>query len=693
MSGRPDPHRDLRKGWCPGALRPMAARDGLLVRLRITGGLVSVPLARAIADLAQHHGNGLLDLSARANLQLRGVRESSLPALWSGLASLGLLDADAEAEAVRNVLASPLAGVGDHVDIRPLVTALEVALVSEPALRRLPSKFGVLIDDDGGPSLAGIAADLRFDWLAAERAFGIGLGGTAADAMSLGLVSPTELVERAMSIALRVVSVPGEPRRPRTLMRERGRDWVAAWFGAAEPPPAPVPPTPLTVGQQSVRGIPVFGLAVPFGRLDATMLRDVARLVEAGWGELRLTPWRTILVPHVVPAHSDLARMAEAGLIVDAADPRLRVAACTGRHGCERGTTDTHADAARLASFAATLQGDRVALHVSGCTKGCARPEASAVTLVGRDGRYDLVRDGRPGDEPLLTGLDAKAVDAALRPTGRLSVVGLGPGHSGWVTPEAAALVAEATDLVGYAPYLARLAVLPHQTIHASDNRVEVARARDALALAAAGRRVAVVSGGDPGIFAMAAAVFEAIEAGEPTWRGVEVMVSPGVSAMQAAAARLGAPLGHDFCAISLSDNLKPWPLVARRLRAAADGDFVIALYNPASRARPRQIFDAFALLRETKAHATPVAFARAIGRSDERVVVTTLGEADPGMADMATLVLIGSSQTRLVVRPGGTPWVYTPRHAAETLPRHTRDGTHARPDGASDRRLDAGLV
>ena len=253
--------------------------------------------------------------------------------------------------------------------------------------------------------------------------------------------------------------------------------------------------------------------------------------------------------------------------------------------------------------------------------------------------------------------------------SGRLCVVGLGPGTRDWVTPEATAILAEATDLVGYAPYLARLAPLPHQTVHASDNRVEVERARDALALAAAGRDVAVVSGGDPGIFAMAAAVFEAIEGGDPAWRGLDVTVSPGVSAMQAAAARLGAPLGHDFCAISLSDNLKPWPLVARRLRAAAEGDFVIALYNPASRTRPRQIFDAFALLREGKDPATPVAFARAVGRPDERLEVTTLGEADPGLADMATLVLIGSSETRLVAREGAAPWVYTPRKVGAILP------------------------
>lgn len=245
---------------------------------------------------------------------------------------------------------------------------------------------------------------------------------------------------------------------------------------------------------------------------------------------------------------------------------------------------------------------------------------------------------------------------------GHLRVVGIGPGAAHWITPEAAAALDEATDLVGYAPYLGRLALRPDQRTHASDNRVELDRAAHALGLAAEGRCVAVVSGGDPGIFAMAAAVFEALEAGPAAWRALDVAVLPGVSAMQAAAARLGAPLGHDFCAISLSDNLKPWSLVAKRLRAAAAGDFVIALYNPASRTRPRQIFDAFAELRAAKTGATPVAFARAIGRPDEAVTITTLAEADPALADMATLVLVGSDSTRLVARPNAPPFVYTPR-------------------------------
>ncbi|MFO1147324.1 MAG: precorrin-3B C(17)-methyltransferase [Alsobacter sp.] len=248
-------------------------------------------------------------------------------------------------------------------------------------------------------------------------------------------------------------------------------------------------------------------------------------------------------------------------------------------------------------------------------------------------------------------------------PPGRLVVVGLGPGHRDWITPEADRALAEATDLVGYAPYVARVPERAGLVRHASDNRVELDRARDALALAASGRKVAVVSGGDPGIFAMASAVMEALEVGDPAWRDLDIAVLPGVSAMQAAAARLGAPLGHDFCVISLSDNLKPWSVVARRLVAASEADFVIALYNPASKARPGQIHEAFALLRAHRDATIPVVFARAVGRPDERILVTTLAQADPGVADMSTLVLVGSSETRLVPRSRGEPWLYTPRH------------------------------
>jgi precorrin-3B C17-methyltransferase len=245
--------------------------------------------------------------------------------------------------------------------------------------------------------------------------------------------------------------------------------------------------------------------------------------------------------------------------------------------------------------------------------------------------------------------------------SGRVAIVGLGPGPERWMTPEASAEIEAASDVVGYAAYVERLALRPDQRAHASDNRVELDRARLALALAAEGHTVAVVSGGDPGVFAMAAALFEAIEE-KPEWRALDVAVAPGVSAIHAAAARLGAPLGHDFCAISLSDNLKPWAIVERRLKAAAEGDFVIALYNPASKARPSRIVEAFDLLLALKGAETPVAFARAVGRADEALTLTTLGEANLSLVDMATLVIVGSSETRFIVRAGARAWMLTPR-------------------------------
>jgi precorrin-3B C17-methyltransferase len=241
--------------------------------------------------------------------------------------------------------------------------------------------------------------------------------------------------------------------------------------------------------------------------------------------------------------------------------------------------------------------------------------------------------------------------------TGSLVVVGTGPGKAELMTPATSAALARATDLVGYGPYLDRIAARPGQHRHGSDNRVELDRARHALSLAASGRQVAVVSGGDPGVFAMAAAVFEAVEAGEPAWRTLDIRVEPGVTAMLAAAAEVGAPLGGDFCAISLSDNLKAWTTIERRLSAAAEADFVIALYNPASRARPRQLGEALDLLRARKKAETPVLFIRAAGTSEAKVVGTTLGAADASIADMRTLVIVGASTTRQVGR-----WIYTPR-------------------------------
>ncbi len=249
--------------------------------------------------------------------------------------------------------------------------------------------------------------------------------------------------------------------------------------------------------------------------------------------------------------------------------------------------------------------------------------------------------------------------------SGRLTVIGLGPGNADQVTPEASRAVADASFFYGYKPYLDRLDLRGDQTRIASDNREELARSNEALAKAAEGHNVAVVSGGDPGVFAMAAAVCEAIEAGPTEWRGVDISVVPGVTAMLAVAARIGAPLGHDFCAISLSDNLKPWELIELRLLAAAGAGFVIALYNPISKARPWQLGRAFECLKAILPDTTPVMFGRAAGRPDERIDICLLANAEADMADMATCIIIGSPETRIIRRGEKPALVYTPRSAA----------------------------
>jgi len=250
--------------------------------------------------------------------------------------------------------------------------------------------------------------------------------------------------------------------------------------------------------------------------------------------------------------------------------------------------------------------------------------------------------------------------------SGHLAVVGLGPGDAGYLTQEAKAALAAADALYGYGPYLDRVPARAGQSRHASDNREERARAAAALRHAAQGARVAVVSGGDPGVFAMAAAVCEEIEAGPESWHALDVVFVPGITAMLAVAARIGAPLGHDFCAMSLSDNLKPWELIERRLDAAAAAGFVIALYNPVSKARPWQLGNAIERLRVHLPGATPIIFGRAVGRTDERLSVTTLDAADRTQADMATLIIVGSRETRVIARRGRSPLVYTPRAASK---------------------------
>lgn len=248
---------------------------------------------------------------------------------------------------------------------------------------------------------------------------------------------------------------------------------------------------------------------------------------------------------------------------------------------------------------------------------------------------------------------------------GQVNIIGLGPGSAAWLTPEARQALQQATDWVGYKTYLnlAEPWRSPQTQRHDSDNRVELDRARHALDLAATGRQVAVISSGDPGIYAMAAAIFEVLETAEnPDWQALEIRVCPGISAMQAAAAQVGAPLGHDFCTISLSDILKPWEIIADRITAAAKADFAIAFYNPVSKTRRWQLEKARDLLLAWRSPQTPVLLARNLGRAQQSTQIIALAELTADLVDMNTVVLVGSGKTRQF-DSAGRNWLYTPRY------------------------------
>jgi cobalt-precorrin 5A hydrolase/precorrin-3B C17-methyltransferase len=287
-----------------------------------------------------------------------------------------------------------------------------------------------------------------------------------------------------------------------------------------------------------------------------------------------------------------------------------------------------------------------------------------ALQAVGNAGK--LITSGQQFGINLAIAIAPKPLDPDNigQPRGKLAIVGTGPGGVQWMSPEVQQILRQATDWVGYRFYLDLAGTLGKgQRRHDSDNREELDRARFALDLAAEGKSVAVVSSGDPGIFAMAAAVFEALESTDKSeWAGIEIQVAPGISAMQAVAAAIGAPLGHDFCVLSLSDLLKPWEMIEKRLLAAAEADLAIAIYNPISKQRTWQLGKARELLLQKRSPETPVILGRNLGRLGQSLKVCTLNDFNPESADMRTLVIIGSSQTRIIERKYGGVWVYTPR-------------------------------
>jgi precorrin-3B synthase len=366
------------KGWCPSALRPMQSGDGLVVRVRPHGGRLLAAQAAGIADLAEKYGNGLIDLTGRANLQIRGVRAESHAPLIAGLAQLGLIDADAETEIQRNILVAPFWSEGD--DTRLLAAALEEALATRPL--GLPAKFGFAIDCGAQRVLAQAPADIRVERDAA--------GGliVRVDGSEQGrAVARNEAVDIALSLATWFVASGGANggRGRMAAHIKRGAGIPDALAGDAAPAPAMLSPRP---GLQA--GGALVGLA--FGQMQNTTLKFLADRAPG----LRLTPWRLILVEgmRALPRH--------AGIVTRADDPILRVAACTGAPGCP----EAHAETRALATALAPAIAADTSLHVSGCAKGCAHPRPSAMTLVGTANGFDLVRDGCAGDAPVAKGLD-----------------------------------------------------------------------------------------------------------------------------------------------------------------------------------------------------------------------------------------------------------------------------------------------
>ncbi|MDZ8052115.1 MAG: precorrin-3B C(17)-methyltransferase [Aulosira sp. ZfuVER01] len=294
-------------------------------------------------------------------------------------------------------------------------------------------------------------------------------------------------------------------------------------------------------------------------------------------------------------------------------------------------------------------------------SQGYSPAQAVAIAATGTSG--ELISTAAT---EIAIAIAPEPIDASTigQPRGRLAVIGTGPGSREWMSPEVKEILKSATDLVGYTTYLNLVGSLAEgKQRHDSDNREEIARAEMALDLAAQGRYVAVVSSGDPGIYAMATAIFEVLDYhAKPEWDSVEIHVAPGISAMQAAAAAIGAPLGHDFCAISLSDILKPWSIIEQRIAAAAEADFAIAFYNPVSKERTWQLTEARNILLRYRKPDTPVVLGRNLGRAGQAVKVITLEELAPAVADMRTIILVGSSKTRTIQRSDGSISVYTPR-------------------------------
>ena len=412
----------LRKGWCPGVLRPMPAGDGLLVRLRITGGELSAGLAQQIARLALRYGSGAIDLTQRANLQLRGLREETIRPLIDELTQLGLIDPSIAAEAVRNVMLSPLAGLDPAcADGRAIARALEDRLRHDTSLHQLPGKFGFAIDGGGQWPLGDAGADVRLIASGADRPWRIQIGGAAVLSQAVpGADAVVAMVRVTQWFCER--GLPRNMLRMRDLVAADGVTAVLASGGlradmtcsapAAKPATGRFSPSPNAV---------VVAIGLPFGRLEAGILDQLAGAAPDAM--FRLTPWRMLCVvcTNEREAQSLERAAVAADLVTVPGDARLAIDACTGAPGCANATTPTRQDAAGLAI---SLKGKTPAyrtIHISGCAKGCAHRGRAPITFVANAGRYDLVLNGSPADQPVRTGISGADLAGVVVAQGGLS--------------------------------------------------------------------------------------------------------------------------------------------------------------------------------------------------------------------------------------------------------------------------------
>lgn len=425
---KPDPN--LVKGWCPGARRPMETGDGLLVRVRVTAGIVSATLAAELADLSRRFGNELIDLSQRGNLQLRGVEARDLGALLGALDRLGVLDPDAESEAVRNIVGSPLSGLDATaaLDGRALVEALEARLTSDPTVHALPGKFGFVVDEGGRLGLDDVAVDVRLTGLKTPDGPRVlfAVATRPGHYQPIAVVEVADAPERAADLARGVVALRAAlDDAPRRMHEILARTSIAPLFHAAGfgEVMAEIEMLPRRFGAEAVLGDHTrepggfIGIGAAFGRFTADQLALIGDLAaERGSGEIRLTPWRAVLIPGVAPEKMGRIRpwITAGHFVFSPDDPRLAVVTCAGATGCRNATVDTRADAEQLAVIAQRLAPKGVSLHVSGCQKGCAHPGPAPFTLTARDGAYDLIRGGRAWDRPVIERLNLVEAAAAL---------------------------------------------------------------------------------------------------------------------------------------------------------------------------------------------------------------------------------------------------------------------------------------